>query len=198
MLDVGEATAVLMRSSHHVIVYGTGESYGTAGGRTENVLVPALRSQGISKLDQLIIPRLTPVTGEGVTALHANIPVALTLIGGGSPADFPGATHCVAGASWDWDGVELHILETCQLQASVAGNVVTVESGVMHVESAELGRWTILSGRARRGSGEHVLATADVGAIRVEISPGAAVSISGMRDRRAALWRGLPVVPTFR
>jgi hypothetical protein len=69
---------------------------------------------------------------------------------------------------------------------------------VMHVESAELGRWTILSGRARRGFGEHVLATADAGAIRVEIAPGAAVSISGMRDSRPALWRGLPVVPTFR
>jgi competence protein ComEC len=198
MLDVGEGTAVIVRSSHHVVVYGTGESYGTAGSRTENVLIPVLRSEGIRDIDQLVIPRLTPVTGEGVTALHASMPVARTLIGGRSPADFPGAAKCIAGTAWDWDGIGLRILDSCQLQVSVAGIVATVEPGAMRVESPELGRWTMLSGRSRRSSSEHVLATADVGAVRVTIAHGAAVAISGMRGNHPALWRGPPPAPTFR
>lgn len=198
MLEVGEGTAVVMRTAHHVLVYGTGESYGTEGSRTENVLVPALRSEGIRQVDQLVIPRLTPLTGEGVTALHASMPVAQTRVGGGAPVDFPGAAICAAGASWNWDGVGLRVLDSCQLQASVAGIVVTVQSSTMSVESSRLGRWTMQSGRARRGSGEHVLATAEAGAIRVKIAPGAAVSISGMRATHPALWRGLPPTPTFR
>lgn len=199
-LDMGEGTAIVLRTARHTLVYGVGESYGTGGSRTENVLVPFLRSRGVRLVDRLIVPRLTPITGEGVTALLAALPVQRASMNGVASGDFDGAAACSPGESWDWDGVRFSILESCGLEALTEGARFQLSAGLTHIADSRGTSWAIVPGRAHRGkrrsavaraSGhvDHVLATGDLGAIRIDALSGG-VTVTGLREEWPALWRG--------
>ncbi len=70
--------SVIARTAHHVLVVGTGDSYGTDGRVAENVLVPFLRRIGVSEVEAL-------VSGES-TASSAGVICAARADAG--PADF--------------------------------------------------------------------------------------------------------------
>ena len=214
VLEVGEGMAVVLRTARHVLLYGTGESYGTAGSRAETVVVPFLRSRGVTLVDRLVVERLTPITGEGVTALLAALPVTTTSVGGTAPADFAGAKPCKAGEAWSWDEVRFRILEGCQLEVTAARDRALLGSGVVRISrvgavvsrgAAEGGidagdprdtAWSVLSGQASRhgkprpaftslaSPDTQVLATADAGAIRI-VLPGRAGATLLERQRDA-------------
>jgi competence protein ComEC len=113
ILDVGAGTAVVVQTAHHVLVYDTGDVYGTDGRTAETVLIPFLRSQGVRGVDTLVLSRLTPAGSPGITALLAELAV----------------TEITAGAtcrerSWRWDNVSF------TTHAPTAGTcVVTIENG---------------------------------------------------------------------
>jgi competence protein ComEC len=115
ILDVGEGTAVVVQTAHHVLVYDTGDVYGTEGRTAETVLIPFLRSRGVRQIDTLVLSRLTPAGAPGVTALLAELPV--TEIAAGS-------SGCHDEYSWRWDNVSF------RTHAPAANTcVVGVESG---------------------------------------------------------------------
>jgi competence protein ComEC len=74
ILDVGEGTAVVVQTAHHVLVYDTGDVYGTEGRTAETVLVPFLRSRGVRRIDTLVLSRLTPAGATAVTAVLSENP----------------------------------------------------------------------------------------------------------------------------
>jgi competence protein ComEC len=193
-LDVGEGTAIVIQTARHTLVYGTGESYGTAGNRVENALLPFLRSRGIREIDALIVERLTPVTGAGVIALFAAMPVKRTFIGGDAIADLNGAELCGTHQSWEWDGVRFRIAESCNLLIATARGQVELTRAAALLTDAAGTHWSIVSGRAasarQRLAGIRVLATAETGAVRFVINPklGATAPV-GLRQARQAIWR---------
>ncbi len=106
VLDVGEGSAVVVRTASHSLVYGTGDSYGTNGRVAEGVLAPFLRSAGVRAIDRLVIPRASPASGAGVVALWAEMPIRQTLVG--DPADVLDASSAACASvpgPWEWDGV---------------------------------------------------------------------------------------------
>ncbi|HVY79690.1 MAG TPA: DNA internalization-related competence protein ComEC/Rec2 [Steroidobacteraceae bacterium] len=133
ILDVGEGTAVAVQTSRHVLVYDTGDVYGTDGRAAETVLVPFLRSRGLRRIDMLVLSRLTSPGAPGLTALLAELPVTAITAGAVAPLDLPGAHPCGERA-WRWDNVSF------RTYAPAAGTcVLTVESrGVRALLSSDL------------------------------------------------------------
>jgi competence protein ComEC len=115
ILDVGEGTAVVVQTAHRVLVYDTGDVYGTEGRTAETVLIPFLRSRGVRQIDTLVLSRLAPAGAPGVTAMLAELPV--TDIAAGEAA-------CIDGHAWRWDNVSFETYAP-----TVDACTVTIESG---------------------------------------------------------------------
>jgi competence protein ComEC len=76
VLDVGQGTAVLARSGLHAMLYDTGGGIPGGRNRAESVVLPALRSLGITALDLLVVSHLDNDHSAGVDTLRAAIPIA--------------------------------------------------------------------------------------------------------------------------
>ncbi len=150
VLDVGEGSAVVVRTVAHTLVYGTGDSYGTNGRVADSVLVPFLRSSGVHAIDRLVIPRASPASGAGIVALWAELPIAQTLVGDPADALDASSVDCASVPSpWQWDGV-------------------TFALGVAAGHACELSLRTAAPGEVRM--------LGEVDAVRVETSGVAAVT----------------------
>jgi competence protein ComEC len=113
--DIGQGTAVLVRSQHHLLLFDTGPSYSAeadAGGR---VLLPLLRALGDDRIDLMMLSHRDTDHVGGAATLMAGLPVralssSLTpehpLLAKGVPH-----TRCDAGQSWTWDGVLFEVLQ---------------------------------------------------------------------------------------
>jgi competence protein ComEC len=109
VLDVGQSTAVLLQTRQHVLLYGTGDTFGSAGGSVERTVLPYARLHGVRRLDRVIVTRLDRDSGEGVGALQAALTVgplfAAAPRNGVLP---PEAEDCsqadVPARAWIWDG----------------------------------------------------------------------------------------------
>jgi competence protein ComEC len=122
MVDIGQGTAVLVRTRHHLLMYDTGPGYSPqadAGGR---VLLPLLRARGETQLDMLMISHRDNDHAGGAATLMKSLPVIglRSSLEVGHPllaAPVP-HTRCEAGQRWQWDGVAFEVLHpTTQDQA---------------------------------------------------------------------------------
>lgn len=113
-LDVGQGTAVLVRTRHHLLVYDAGPQYTRDSDAGQRVLLPLLRSRGESRIHRLVLSHRDLDHVGGARALLSGLPVD-ALSSSLSP-DHPllaGAAHhtpCAAGQAWTWDGVRFEFL----------------------------------------------------------------------------------------
>ena len=116
--DVGQGTAVLVRTRHHLLVYDAGPAFSPEADAGSRWLVPLLRLRGETQIDQLMLShRDTDHTG-GAASLLAALPVRQlsSSLDDVHPlqarARAAGATieRCVAGQRWQWDGVPFEVL----------------------------------------------------------------------------------------
>ena len=112
--DVGQGTAVLVRTRGHLLVYDTGPQYtpqADAGGR---VLLPLLRARGETAVDVLMISHRDTDHAGGAASLLAGLPVRAlsSSLREDHPlrARGPPHTRCDAGQAWEWDGVRFEVL----------------------------------------------------------------------------------------
>ena len=111
--DIGQGTAVLVRTQRHLLLYDAGPRYSPeadAGGR---VLLPLLRALGERRIDHLMLShRDSDHVGGAATLLQA-LPVAQlssSLEPGHPLRDAAPHRPCSAGQSWTWDGVHFRVL----------------------------------------------------------------------------------------
>lgn len=113
-VDVGQGTAVLVRTRRHLLVYDTGPRYSPDATAGERVLLPLLHARGETRIHRLVVShRDTDHTG-GAQALLAALPVDELMSSlepghallGQAAAD----ARCDAGQSWTWDGVRFDVL----------------------------------------------------------------------------------------
>lgn len=112
--DIGQGTAVLLRTAKHTLLFDSGPAWGTPGvDAGERVLVPLLRALGERRLDELVLShRDTDHTG-GAASLARALPVRAlrtTLEEGHPLRGLAPHTPCEAGQRWHWDGVEFEVL----------------------------------------------------------------------------------------
>jgi len=126
LLDAGDATALIVRTRQHALVYDTGENYASEGRSAERLVVPALRSFGVSKVDRLVLSGSHAQRAAGAARLAAAMPVDRVVAGGEWPGAHRRVETCSAGDRWRWDGVEFELFGrpggSCALRIDFGGH----------------------------------------------------------------------------
>ncbi len=109
VLDVGQGLSVLVRTHDHALVYDAGARYPSGFDLGDAVVLPSIHALGIRRLDALMISHGDNDHAGGARAVAKAFPQARRLAG--EPARMPvPMAQCVAGQSWQWDGVHFRVL----------------------------------------------------------------------------------------
>ena len=110
--DVGQGSAVIVRTAHHALVYDAGPRFGRDSDAGHRVLVPLLRALDLP-LDLVVLSHRDIDHTGGAPALLAMQPQAALLSSIEDDHDLQTlrrGQRCVAGMRWQWDGVDFAVL----------------------------------------------------------------------------------------
>ncbi len=125
VLDVGQGLAVVLRTARHALVYDTGPAWESGFDAGSRVVAPALRRDGLDRLDLLVVSHHHADHAGGAPGLLATTVVGRVIGPAGAAGD---AVPCTRGLSWSWDGYTFRVLHPRAPDA--AGNDA---SCVLHV-----------------------------------------------------------------
>lgn len=112
VLDVGQGLSVLLRTREHALVYDAGARYPSGFDLGEAAVLPAIHALGVTRLDMLVVSHADNDHAGGAEAVASAFPRAQRYAG--EPARMARMKlpmrQCVAGQSWQWDGVHFHVL----------------------------------------------------------------------------------------
>jgi competence protein ComEC len=117
-LDVGQGTAVLVRTHRHLLVYDAGPRFSRDSDAGERLVLPALRARGERRIDRLLLSHrdLDHVGGAASLLREREVGDLMSSLEPGHPllalaAERGVATApCRAGEGWQWDGVQFEML----------------------------------------------------------------------------------------
>jgi competence protein ComEC len=113
-LDVGQGTAVLVRTRDHLLIYDAGPQYSRDSDAGQRVLLPLLRARGETRADLLLLSHRDIDHVGGARAVLAALPVGevLSSLEPGHPllAMAQATRRCETGQAWVWDGVRFELL----------------------------------------------------------------------------------------
>ncbi len=138
VLDVGAATAVMLRTRNHLLLYGTGEKFGTAGRSFESRLLPHVQRSGYPAVDLWLAGSLGRDTQAALVRGAAWLPLHRTETAAG-PA--PPELSVCSPRTWNWDGVRFSVVTLpatrgCVLRADVGGRWLELASETGRPEGA--------------------------------------------------------------
>ena len=151
LIDVGQGLSVLLQTHQHTLLYDTGAAYSSRFNAGKHIIIPFLKSQGVSEIDSLIVSHGDNDHSGGAYAILQQVPVK-QIYSGASPQRWrhEKAIACQAGQSWQWDGVLFLMLHpstgklpggnnnSCVLQVSVGQNTVLIPGDIEKQAEAEL------------------------------------------------------------
>ncbi|MEO7773331.1 MAG: DNA internalization-related competence protein ComEC/Rec2 [Steroidobacteraceae bacterium] len=142
VLDVGQGLAVLLRTTRHVLLYDTGDTFRSAGAPAERVLGPYAARLGVRALDLVVLPSLSIDAGAGVTALRGQWWGGRVIAGGPGESLPPEFEGCVQSLPWEWDGVRFELQsaanDTCVLRASGPAGAILLTGDIDAASEREL------------------------------------------------------------
>lgn len=143
VLDVGQGLAVHVQTAGHDLLYDTGPTFSADANSGERILLPYLRAEGVRRLDSLVVTHQDNDHSGGAEAVLTGIPVAevRSSLSQNHPARLiAGARHqpCVAGQTWDWDGVRFTMLHPGRAADDSPGSKSNDVACVLRVEAAGL------------------------------------------------------------
>lgn len=105
LLDVGQGLSAIVQTKNHVLVFDAGPKFGENFDMGESVVLPFLRTQGIRKVDMLVVSHADNDHRGGANAILQQMPVSE--IKTSVPQFFLGfkTSYCLRGESWTWDNV---------------------------------------------------------------------------------------------
>jgi competence protein ComEC len=146
-LDIGQGTAVFVRTHEHLLVFDAGPQYSRESDAGQRVLLPLLRARGEDHIDTLVLSHRDLDHVGGAAALLKAMPVVdlLSSLETEHPllAAAKHSTRCSAGQSWVWDGVRFDILRPvlADYERSLKPNAM---SCVLRVSEARAGGHSVL------------------------------------------------------
>jgi competence protein ComEC len=108
LLDVGQGLSAIIQTKNHTLVFDAGPKFSDSFNTGTAVVFPFLQQQGINHIDTLIISHGDNDHIGGALSLVDE--VATNTILSSVPELLPAAKHCIAGKSWQWDGVTFSLL----------------------------------------------------------------------------------------
>lgn len=106
MLDVGQGLATMVRTARHTLVYDTGPRSRSGEDAGLRVVAPSLSALGVRNMDALVVSHSDSDHDGGTASVMASHRPGWALFG--QPQ--AGQRRCVAGQSWEWDGVRFEVL----------------------------------------------------------------------------------------
>ncbi|MES2841438.1 MAG: DNA internalization-related competence protein ComEC/Rec2 [Pseudomonadota bacterium] len=138
-LDVGQGSAVLVRTTGHSLLFDTGPRFGPESDAGERVVLPLLRALG-EQLDAVVVSHRDSDHAGGAEAVRAAHPQVRWL-----SSFSPGAPErCVAGQRWAWDGVTFEVLRPWPQDFAADGQGLlssNAMSCVLRIASAKHSAW---------------------------------------------------------
>jgi len=129
LLDVGQGLSAVIQTHSHTMVFDTGPKYSREFDTGSAVVLPYLQSQGINKVDGLIISHGDNDHIGGAMSLIEAMPVRQIV--SSVPERLPNAIKCTPDQSWQWDNVKFTLLYPNKNDHSNGNNL----SCVLKVES---------------------------------------------------------------
>ena len=168
-LDVGQGTAVLVRTRSHLLLFDAGPQYSRESDAGQRVLLPLLRARGEARIDTLVLSHrdLDHVGGAGAVLKALPVEDVLSSLELDHPllAAAQRTTRCSAGQSWVWDGVRFDVLRPTEAdyQRTLKSNAM---SCVLRIDGG--GRSALLTGDIEREQ-EAALLAGSAGALRSDV-----------------------------
>jgi competence protein ComEC len=110
LLDVGQGLSTVIQTSNHVLVFDAGAKYSQRFDSGASVVYPFLKFNNLNQIDSLVISHgdNDHIGGADYLINQISVKQIITSV----PEKFVGlsAMSCVAGFSWQWDGVDFDIL----------------------------------------------------------------------------------------
>ena len=150
--DIGQGTAVLVRTQHHLLVYDTGPQYSRDNDAGLRVLLPLLQARGERRVDLLMLSHRDGDHVGGAASLLAGLPVAAlqsslepghALLAHADRLRVP-HSRCDAGQRWSWDGVSFELLHPTPAEHAAARKSNAL-SCVLRIADSQ-GRSALLTG----------------------------------------------------
>lgn len=138
-LDVGQGSAVLVRTAQHALLYDSGPRYSAQSDAGDSVVVPVLRALGQTPQTIVVSHRDSDHAG-GMQAVRSAWPQARWL----SSFDEAPEQRCLAGQRWRWDGVDFEILHPSPQHYDPQGNPLlksNAMSCVLRISTAQQSAW---------------------------------------------------------
>lgn len=115
VIDVGQGLAVLLRTAHYALLFDTGPRYNDTMDSGNSIIVPYLRGEGVTKLDDMVLSHDDNDHTGGAVSVLAAVPVTRILTSLPSAhaifSHYTGIVQaCLAGRQWDEDGVHFVLL----------------------------------------------------------------------------------------
>ena len=166
VIDVGQGTAILIRTAGHTLLYDTGPAFADSDAG-ERMVVPYLRASGVGALSGIVVSHDDNDHSGGLQSVLRDIPTGWLLHGlpAASPllTGAPSPRHCHRGQRWQWDGVRFEILNPPVTAYTESGRRDNDYSCVLKVSRG--GHSLLITGDAeRRGELELMESGADVAA----------------------------------
>lgn len=123
--DVGQGTAVLIRTPNHQLLYDTGPIYTENFDAGSGIIVPYLQAQGLRHLDKIVVSHNDQDHSGGLSGVLAA--TAIDQLWLGEPdkyhrqANDPPIDNCHKQSSWQWDGVDFRFI-TWPIAANAKAN----------------------------------------------------------------------------
>ena len=112
--DVGQGTAVLVRTRAHLLLFDTGPRLGDDNDAGRRLLLPLLQARGEPRVDMLVLSHADADHVGGAQSLIDRMPVLAlrSSLAPGNPLRANPIPHaaCLAGQAWRWDGVSFTLL----------------------------------------------------------------------------------------
>lgn len=110
VLDSGQGLAVVVRTRHRLLLYDTGPGFSSGYNAGRAIIIPYLRSQGLTTIDLIVQSHGDSDHIGGLNTILADMDVQSILSSVPDRIDFPHTARCLGGRRWRWDGIEFEIL----------------------------------------------------------------------------------------
>jgi competence protein ComEC len=124
LLDVGQGLSAVIQTQHHSLVFDAGAKFNEQSDAGKNIVGPFLRHRGLNKIDTLVISHSDNDHIGGAKHLIKNFDINSVLTS--QTTNIDNSQSCLAGQSWQWDGVTFIFLNPHALQIGSKNNLSCV------------------------------------------------------------------------